>query len=420
MPDTVTSLFDRAFALLLSGGFLFAVVGTGSLYGKLHAYDVGVGLLAAALLTGWLMSPRSLPLTRWDIVLMAAIVALACVMAIVPATLLSETPRPVIQLFFLARVVGLFVVFLGFVFLASRWPATTRTAFVLTGVFLLAYAVHAAITGNFTGYYDYLDIPGTSAPLQSGFAFGILAALFLGLAVIAPSTPARGGYLLLAFGLAFAAIGTVSRTNTIAVAFTSMLTPLVWAVFRRKYRQTLLVCLGLGALIGAVGLGYLAEALPEPLQGPMEATFRRLGKFEASSNLRFREWASYFADAPVNVAVYWLTGLGVGAQSVLSRVDAGFTLRFDSLYLRLFFEWGAIGLALWTAFFLHLLSRVRRCASSFAVPLFLTLVYGGVVAVTHEWLFVGVSGYLYMAISGALLGWAEAVRPRRAESAAER
>lgn len=410
--DAVSLLFDGILALAVGLGFLLALVGSGTVLGKLHAYDIGVGILGFFTVVGWLLAPRTMPIARTEIGLIGAILLFAATMGLLASTLVPRHPQPLIQLLFLARIVGLFVVFAAFAFLASRFPRMTRVAFLLTSLFLLVYVARIIATGNFTGYYNYLDIPGTRAPLQSGFAFGVLAAMFLGFAVVASSATRRILSLLLALCLAFSAIGTVSRTNTLAVVVTFALTPVVWAFFLGKYRQLLLVFAGVALLIGAFSMVYLAGFLPEPVHDPVEATLRRLGKFEAASNLRIRNWMRYFGDAPVHVFAYWLSGLGIGAQSVLSELHAGFTLRFDSLYLRLFFEWGVLGVSLWLVFFVNVLARVRRLSRPLTVPFLLLCIYGGVVGVTHEWLFVGVSGYLFMAIVGALLGWAAAASRR--------
>ncbi len=417
-----TAMADRLPALIVGGGFLIVVVATGRLFGKLNTYDVAIAVLSAFLFLGWLAAPRSLRLSRFDFLLMGSLMTYASLMAVVAATGLTDEPQPQVQLMFLARVAGLFVVLTVFAFLAACWPATTLAAFGVTALLLLAYVARTFITGEFTGYYDYLDIPGTRAPLQSGFAFGILATLFLGLVVIDRSTIRRLFYLLLALSLGFSAVGTVSRTNTLAVAAVLVAVPFVAAVFRGKYRQMFLLALALAALAGGLLVAYVTDLLPDVVYGPLNTTLRRLGRIDAASSVRLRNWLSYFADAPAPVAIYWLTGLGVGAQSVLSEVKLGFTLRFDSLYLRIFFEWGVIGAALWITFFARLLYRVRRDSPRLAVPLVLVLAYGAVVGVTHEWLFVGVSGYLYMAICGALVGWAvferrsAPDRPRRAKA----
>lgn len=399
-------LVDRLPALVVSGGFLLAVVATGKVLGKLGAYDVALGFVLGFLFLGWFLAPRSLPLNRGDLFVVSAVMVYASVMAVVAATGLSDRPQPLVQLMFLARVAGLFVAFTVFTFLAACWPSTTRAAFVLTALVLLAYVVRALITGEFTGYYDYLDIPGTRAPLQSGFAFGILATVFVGLSLVEVSTARRVFFLLLALCLGLSAIGTVSRTNTLAIVAVVIVAPVVTAAFLGKGRQMFLIGLALGALVGALLFAFVTDLLPEVVYGPVNTTLRRLGRIEAATSLRVENWRSYFADAPVPLAIYWLTGLGVGAQSVLSEVQAGFTLRFDSLYLRVFYEWGVIGAALWVAFFVRLLSRVRRDSPRMVVPLVLVLAYGSVVGVTHEWLFVGVSGYLFMATAGAITGWA--------------
>lgn len=402
----VGSLFDGAVALAVGLGFLLTLVGVGEVYGKLHAYDLGVGALTLFTAVGWLLAPRSMPIGWTEIWIVGAILAFAGGMALLASTLVPSHPQPLIQLLFLARIVGLFVVFAGFSFLAGHFPRMTRLAFLTTGLLLLAYVARAIVTGDFSGYYSYLDIPGTDAPLQSGFTFGVLATLFLGFSIIAASATRRLLSLLLAFCLALSAIGTISRTNTLAIVITFVCAPVVWAIFLGKYRQTLLLFTGIAILVGSFALIYLAGLLPEPVHDPVEATLRRLGKFEAASSLRVRTWTRYFNDAPVHMFAYWLTGLGVGAQSVLSDLDAGFTLRFDSLYLRLFFEWGMLGTSLWLVFFINILARIRRLSRPHMVPFLLLCIYGGVVGVTHEWLFVGVAGYLFMAIIGALLGWA--------------
>lgn len=404
-PDVTSYLAVRGTALLLSAGFLAAVVATGSIYGQLNLYDLLVVPLLAVLLACGIIEPSRVRFDRFTITMIVAILCYGFVMSLVAATVLTEEAKPIVQVMFMARIGALFVIFMFFAYAAQRWPGVVGLGYLLVALFLVGYALIALVTQNFTGYYDYLDIPGTSAPMQSGFAFGILSAFFLGMAVVSCRTRTLTGRLFLAGILGLSAVATVSRTNTLAVVFCLCLMPALWAVARKNYKLMSILYLGLVIFCVLVTGLYLAGIAPVAISEPISSTINRLTNFEASSNLRIANWISYFELSPAPLSLYWVTGLGVGAQSVLKDPDLGSTLNFDSLHLRLFYEWGIVGLGMWLVFFGRILVYVSRLSRRLFVPVALVLAYGFVVGFTHEWLFVGVSGYLFMSILGTLVGW---------------
>lgn len=403
--DVTSYLVVRSTILLLSAGFVAAVVGTGSIYGQLNLYDLLVAPLLAVLLAWALMEPRRVRLDLLTITMIVAILCYGFIMSLVAATVLTDDSRPILQVMFMARIGALFVVFLFFIHTANRWPAVVGLAFGLVALLLVGYTVLALVTGNFTGYYGYLDIPGTSAPMQSGFAFGVLSVFFLGMAVVGRGAWMPPVGLLLAGILALSAMATQSRTNTLAVMFCLGLMPGIRAIETKNYKLMSILYVGL-AVFGLILVGlYLAGVAPAAISEPIGNTITRLTHFEASSNLRVSNWISHFELSPAPLSLYWVTGLGPGAQSVLKNPDLGSTLNFDSLHLRLFYEWGVVGFGMWLVFFTNVLIKIIRLSRRLFVPAALITAYGFVVGATHEWLFVGVSGYLFMSILGTLVGW---------------
>lgn len=277
-------------------------------------------------------------------------------------------------------------------------------------VFLVAYLFLNAIFNFQSGYYGLIVLPGESGPIQVGGVFGLYCIYFLWIYMIKDyripsniniSEVAR--YSLPFFVIsAFIVLLNVQRTSILAVIITSILSLLI--VLYIGYRRIILNNIRLvsffliAALSSLIAVSYHGDQLLETL------TFieSRFSAFDTASETRVTRWVNFFG-LDVWSTELSIFGAGLGSHNYFYGTG-DFTLRFDSLPLRLYFEVGLIGAIIFFAFHFMVIRMVykrTKVVGLFAVLLTLFLL---IMSATFEAPFVYVVGSMFYAFLGIAVG----------------
>src|SRR5690625_1044393 len=292
----------------------------------------------------------------------------------------------------------------------NAYPKQSFMVLFYSFLVLFGYTVLNVVFAFQPGYYGLVVLPGETGPYQVGITFVFFVLFFLWIYLAKYFllthrliTPVISRLSLLLFGLSlFLVLLNVQRTSILAVIFCTVLS-LLLALFIR-YKDIIMQNLKLMSLLGlsAVAVVYLVNLLGGDLLNTLLYVARRFEAFDSASNIRITRWISFFNLDPWSGLTSFF-GVGLGSHNFFYGTG-DFTLRFDSLPLRLLFETGIFGLLAFIALHAVILIVVYKRSRIIGLFTLLLFLFMSVMSITFEAPFVYVPGTMFYTLVGLSIG----------------
>lgn len=302
-----------------------------------------------------------------------------------------------------ARSAGVFIVMLFFSSIAKKYDQK----FLLILVTIVAIAVQNTLIQYLSGvraYYGYARIGANFAPANTGFLIGSLTVGLCGLFMLMVNRISNWTGKLIGLGalLSFLLLLTTGSKSSISGTFTALL---IFGGLRagsgkvsQKYaRLVSLVCL---IVFGLVVFSFLTRS-------GVYQIFERFQRIDASASNRLEKWVYFFFNTAhdfSNPIMFLFTGVGIGAAANFQYQQGSSFFNFDSVLLRMFWEWGPIGVILWLGIFTFILVTTYKRSKMAGICIFAFYVFGFVYGSGVEFLWIAPSGYAFAAFVGIFHG----------------
>ena len=303
-----------------------------------------------------------------------------------------------------ARSAGVFIVMLFFSSVARKYGE--KFLWVLLAIVLIA--VQNTIMQYVSGvraYYGYARIGANFAPANTGFLIGSLAVSLSGLTILLSDqksfwirtfvglSAASSVVLLLMTGSKSSISGTVVGLVVLGLYMVSK------GEFSSRF-ATLLTAAFL-VITGLIGLSFLTS------KGLAYQSFERFDRIDSSVVDRIEKWVYFFTNTAhdfSNPIMFLFTGVGIGAAANFQYQQGTSFFNFDSVLLRMFWEWGPIGAILWLGIFTFILVTTYKRSQTAGVCMFAIYLFGIIYGFGVEFLWIAPSGYAFAALIGVLHG----------------
>lgn len=310
------------------------------------------------------------------------------------------------SLLFLVKEMQYFVLF-GFILLNyDQAKFMLRLYFIFMGI-QVVWGLAQIASGKAFGYYG-IGLLGEGGSSQSGLVYFVGFAIALGHLLNAilerDKSKRKSLYFLFLLTLMLCVMSTASRTAIVAMAMTLVIAVVIFLLNRPWY---LLISLAVG--LPTTGLAYWWLTSFSGRIVFVDRALERLSMFSRGSSVRFWKWR-YDIQGIMDYAPGWLVGMGAAVHNVYRGT---LTLGADSQYLRIVYEKGVVGLALWCTIIITLFMLLRR-NREYLGPLYhswVLVTFGMLVTgVTHEVFVVVKIAESFWTFTGICLGWAYLVR----------
>lgn len=291
-------------------------------------------------------------------------------------------------------------------------PQLTLLGFKYLFIFLFTYLILNFFMGFQTGYYGLVVLPGESGPIQVGSVFGLYSVLFLWMYIVSKNNsyqsskhPLNKVFLFISplfFVSSIMLVLNVQRTSILALLITILFAMVISFFLRYKkmifQNIKLTIMLFIAFLVGLLVVTYFAGDIISTLF----KVLRRFEAFESATGTRTDKWIEIF-NLEVWSGMTSFLGVGLGAHNFFWG-SGDFTLRFDSLPLRLLFEVGFFGVVIFALIHLKLLKLVYYRTKIVGLLAVLIMLFMMVMSITFEAPFVYIPGTMFYSFLGVSVG----------------
>ncbi len=303
-----------------------------------------------------------------------------------------------------ARSAGVFIVMLFFSSMARKYGE--KFLWVLLVIVLIA--VQNTIMQYMSGvraYYGYARIGANFAPANTGFLIGLLAVSLSGLTILLFKQKVLWIRRFIGLSALFSVVLILMTGSKSSISGT-----LVGLVLLGLYRvskgevsarfATLLSVVFL-CIAGLIVFSFLTS------KGLVYQSFERFNRIDSAAVNRIEKWVYFFFNTAhdfSNPIAFLFTGVGIGAAANFQYQQGSSFFNFDSVLLRMFWEWGPIGVILWLGIFTFILATTYKRSQTAGVCMFAIYLFGIVYGFGVEFLWIAPSGYAFAALIGVLHG----------------
>ena len=303
-----------------------------------------------------------------------------------------------------ARSAGVFIVMLFFSSVARKYGE--KFLWVLLVIVLIA--VQNTIMQYMSGvraYYGYARIGANFAPANTGFLIGLLAVSLSGLTILLVKQKflwIRRFIGLSALFSVFLLLMTGSKSS-ISGTLVGLVLLGLYRVSKGEFsgRFAILLSVVLLFVTGLIVFSFLTS------KGLAYQSFERFSRIDLAATSRIEKWVYFFFNTAhdfSNPIVFLFTGVGIGAAANFQYQQGSSFFNFDSVLLRMFWEWGPIGVILWLGIFTFILVTTYKRSQTAGVCMFAIYLFGIVYGFGVEFLWIAPSGYAFAALIGVLHG----------------
>ena len=303
-----------------------------------------------------------------------------------------------------ARSAGVFIVMLFFSSVARKYGE--KFLWVLLVIVLIA--VQNTIMQYMSGvraYYGYARIGANFAPANTGFLIGLLAVSLSGLTILLVKQKflwIRRFIGLSALFSVFLILMTGSKSS-ISGTLVGLVLLGLYRVSKGEFSARFATLLSVVFLFvaGLIVFSFLTS------KGLVYQSFERFNRIDSAAVNRIEKWVYFFFNTAhdfSNPIVFLFTGVGIGAAANFQYQQGSSFFNFDSVLLRMFWEWGPIGVILWLGIFTFILATTYKRSQTAGVCMFAIYLFGIVYGFGVEFLWIAPSGYAFAALIGVLHG----------------
>ena len=303
-----------------------------------------------------------------------------------------------------ARSAGVFIVMLFFSSVARKYGE--KFLWVLLVIVLIA--VQNTIMQYMSGvraYYGYARIGANFAPANTGFLIGLLAVSLSGLTILLVKQKflwIRRFIGLSALFSVFLILMTGSKSS-ISGTLVGLVLLSLYRVSKGEFsaRFAILLSVVFLCIAGLIVFSFLTS------KGLVYQSFERFNRIDSAAVNRIEKWVYFFFNTAhdfSNPIVFLFTGVGIGAAANFQYQQGSSFFNFDSVLLRMFWEWGPIGVILWLGIFTFILVTTYKRSQTAGVCMFAIYLFGIVYGFGVEFLWIAPSGYAFAALIGVLHG----------------
>ena len=303
-----------------------------------------------------------------------------------------------------ARSAGVFIVMLFFSSVARKYGE--KFLWVLLVIVLIA--VQNTIMQYMSGvraYYGYARIGANFAPANTGFLIGLLAVSLSGLTILLVKQKflwIRRFIGLPALFSVFLILMTGSKSS-ISGTLVGLVLLSLYRVSKGEFsaRFAILLSVVFLCIAGLIVFSFLTS------KGLVYQSFERFNRIDSAAVNRIEKWVYFFFNTAhdfSNPIVFLFTGVGIGAAANFQYQQGSSFFNFDSVLLRMFWEWGPIGVILWLGIFTFILATTYKRSQTAGVCMFAIYLFGIVYGFGVEFLWIAPSGYAFAALIGVLHG----------------
>ena len=254
-------------------------------------------------------------------------------------------------------------------------------------------------------YYGYARIGANFAPANTGFLIGLLAVSLSGMTILLVKQKFLWIRRFIGLSALFSVVLILMTGSKSSISGT-----LVGLVLLGLYRvskgevsarfATLLSVVFL-CIAGLIVFSFLTS------KGLVYQSFERFNRIDSAAVNRIEKWVYFFFNTAhdfSNPIVFLFTGVGIGAAANFQYQQGSSFFNFDSVLLRMFWEWGPIGVILWLGIFTFILATTYKRSQTAGVCMFAIYLFGIVYGFGVEFLWIAPSGYAFAALIGVLHG----------------
>jgi len=303
-----------------------------------------------------------------------------------------------------ARSAGLFIVMLFFSAVARKYGE--KFLFVLLVIVLIG--VQNTVMQYQSGvraYYGYARLGANYAPANTGFLIGSLAVSLSGLAILLANQKSLWIRRLIGLSALFSAalLLMTGSKSSISGALVGLVLLGLYRVSKSEFSSRFATLLSVVFLFiaGLMVFSFLTS------KGLLYQSFERFRRVDSSVIDRIEKWIYFFLSIShdlSNPIMFLFTGVGIGAAATYQYQKGASFFNFDSVLLRMFWEWGPIGVILWLGIFTFILVTTYKRSQTAGVCMFAVYVFGIVYGFGVEFLWIAPSGYAFAALIGVLHG----------------
>ena len=303
-----------------------------------------------------------------------------------------------------ARSVGVFIVMLFFSSVVRKYGE--KFLWVLLVIVLIA--VQNTIMQYMSGvraYYGYARIGANFAPANAGFLIGLLAVNLSGLTILLANQKSLWIRRFVGLSALFsvALILMTGSKSSISGTLVGLVLLGLYRVSKGKFsdRFAILLSVVLLFVIGLIVFSFLTS------KGLVYQSFERFNRIDSAAVNRIEKWVYFFFNTAhdfSNPIVFLFTGVGIGAAANFQYQQGSSFFNFDSVLLRMFWEWGPIGVILWLGIFTFILVTTYKRSQTAGICMFAIYLFGIVYGFGVEFIWIAPSGYAFAALIGVLHG----------------
>ena len=303
-----------------------------------------------------------------------------------------------------ARSAGVFIVMLFFSSVARKYGE--KFLWVLLVIVLIA--VQNTIMQYMSGvraYYGYARIGANFAPANTGFLIGSLAVSLSGLTILLANQKSLWIRRFIGLSALFsvALILMTGSKSSISGTLVGLVLLGLYRVSKGEFsaRFASLLSVVLLFVTGLILFSFLTG------KGLAYQSFERFSRIDLAATSRIEKWVYFFFNTAhdfSNPIMFLLTGVGIGAAANFQYQQGSSFFNFDSVLLRMFWEWGPIGVILWLGIFTFILVTTYKRSQTAGVCMFAIYLFGIVYGFGVEFLWIAPSGYAFAALIGVLHG----------------
>ena len=304
----------------------------------------------------------------------------------------------------LARSAGVFIVMLFFSSVARKYGE--KFLWVLLVIVLIA--VQNTIMQYMSGvraYYGYARIGANFAPANTGFLIGLLAVNLSGLTILLGNQKSLRIRRFIGLSALFsvALILMTGSKSSISGTLVGLVMLGLYRVSKGEFsgRFAILLSVVLLFVTGLIVFSFLTS------KGLAYQSFERFSRIDSAAVNRIEKWVYFFFNTAhdfSNPIMFLFTGVGIGAAANFQYQQGSSFFNFDSVLLRMFWEWGPIGVILWLGIFTFILVTTYKRSQTAGVCMFAIYLFGIVYGFGVEFLWIAPSGYAFAALIGILHG----------------
>ena len=303
-----------------------------------------------------------------------------------------------------ARSVGVFIVMLFFSSVVRKYGE--KFLWVLLVIVLIA--VQNTIMQYMSGvraYYGYARIGANFAPANTGFLIGSLAVSLSGLTILLANQKSLWirRFVGLSALLSVALLLMTGSKSSISGTLVGLVLLGLYRVSKGEFsgRFAILLSVVLLFVTGLIVFSFLTS------KGLVYQSFERFNRIDSAVVNRIEKWVYFFFNTAhdfSNPIMFLFTGVGIGAAANFQYQQGSSFFNFDSVLLRMFWEWGPIGVILWLGIFTFILVTTYKRSQTAGVCMFAIYLFGIVYGFGVEFLWIAPSGYAFAALIGVLHG----------------